>query len=50
MIWMKKSCSCSALIFFRPPGGCDQYYTTLTGRIMTFNFKSTTTGHLASQE
>jgi hypothetical protein len=30
----------------RPPTGCLQYYTTLVGRIMSFNFKSTTSSHL----
>jgi hypothetical protein len=39
----------------RPPNGCLQYYTTLTGRIMTFNFNPTGSAtslfqHLAQQE
>ena len=34
----------------RPPAGCLQYFTTYTGRISTFNFLSTTTSHLATQE
>lgn len=34
----------------RPPAGCLQYFTTLIGRITTFNFLDSTTTHLASQD
>jgi hypothetical protein len=34
----------------KPPDGCLQYHTTLSGRFQTFNFAETTTySHLASQ-
>ena len=36
--------------YFRPPNGCLQYQTGLTGRITTFNFAATDSQqHLASQ-
>lgn len=35
----------------KPPDGCLQYHTTLSGRFQTFNFAETTTySHLASQK
>lgn len=37
---------------YRPPDGCLQYHTTLSGRFQTFNFAETTTAsqiHLAAQ-
>jgi len=35
---------------YKPPDGCLQYHTTLSGRFQTFNFAETTTPmHLASQ-
>ncbi len=37
----------------RPPAGCLQYLTGLTGRLETFNFQQTTVAnqmHLASQQ
>ena len=38
--------------YFRPPEGCLQYLTGLTGRVETFNFKATagTSTHLRNQE
>ena len=38
---------------YRPPDGCLQYHTTLSGRFQTFNFAETTTTsqvHLAAQK
>ena len=38
---------------YRPPDGCLQYHTTLSGRFQTFNFAETTTAsqvHLAAQK
>ena len=38
---------------YRPPDGCLQYHTTLTGRFQTFNFAETTTAsqaHLLAQK
>ena len=36
---------------YRPPAGCLQHHTGLTGRFMTFNFlESSSPQHLASQE
>lgn len=34
----------------RPPAGCLQYFTTMVGRITTFNFLDSATSHLASQD
>ena len=38
---------------YRPPDGCLQYHTTLSGRFQTFNFAETTAAsqvHLAAQK
>ncbi len=34
----------------RPPNGCLQYHTGLTGRITTFNFTPAASNHLNNQE
>jgi hypothetical protein len=42
---------CDKIFINRPADGCLQSWSTLTGRITTFNFLSTTSSsHLASQE
>ena len=49
--WDIKVTQIPCAVPYRPPGGCLQYHTGLTGRFMTFNFLETTTPqHLASQE
>jgi len=47
--WEIKTSQIECSNLSRPPPGCLQYFTTLTGRITTFNFLDTTTTHLASQ-
>ena len=37
-------------VITRPPDGCLQYHTGVSGQITTFNFIDTATTHLASQE
>lgn len=48
--WEIKTSQIECSSNFRPPPGCLQYFTTLTGRITTFNFLDDATTHLASQD
>ena len=49
--WDIKATQIPCAANYRPPGGCLQWHTGLTGRFTTFNFLETTTPqHLASQE
>jgi len=48
--WEIKASQIECSSALRPPAGCLQYFTTLSGRITTFNFLDDTTTHLASQD
>jgi hypothetical protein len=49
--WTVFSIGLLVLKISRPPNGCLQYYSTLVGRITTFNFiPATGSNHLANQE
>ena len=49
--WDIKATQIPCAANYRPPGGCLQWHTGLTGRFTTFNFLETTTPqHLASQD
>jgi hypothetical protein len=48
--WEVKTSQIECSSNYRPPAGCLQYFTTLTGRITTFNFLDDATTHLASQD
>jgi len=48
--WEIKTSQIECSSALRPPAGCLQYFTTLSGRITTFNFLDDTTTHLASQD
>jgi len=48
-LWDVKASQIPCGTNYAPPDGCLQYQEGLTGRIETFNFPDTTSGHLADQ-